>query len=161
MLVEASILVDAPSQDVFDILTEYGGPARLRINPSLRSQTVLDRQGNVVLCENEWQRDGKTFRQQRRYTLDPPHRIEEEVVGATQGLVRVITTVEPEGDQTRLTLVSEYRFGGLWRFLARFAESKLRESDEAFLEVLKANLEAEFEEVEDSEVGERSAGAES
>ena len=150
MLIVASVLIDAPRDDVFDILTEYGGEARLRINPSLKSQTVVEREGNVVLCENEWERDGKHIKQRRRYTLYPRERIEEEVVGVDRGMVRVITTLEPEGDQTRLTLTSEYRFGGLWRILSKLAESQLRQGDETLLETLKERIEAEFEEVEEN-----------
>lgn len=148
MFVEANILIDAPCDDVFDILTEYGSAARLRINPSLKSQTVIERQGNVVLCENEWERDGKRIQQRRRYTLFPKERIEEEVVGVKTGMVRVITRVEPEGDQTRLTIASEYQFGGIWRFLGKVAESQLRKADEALLETLREHIEAEFEEVD-------------
>jgi hypothetical protein len=135
LLIVASVLIDAPRDDVFDILTEYGGEARLRINPSLKSQTVVEREGNVVLCENEWERDGKHIKQRRRYTLYPRERIEEEVVGV---------------DQTRLTLTSEYRFGGLWRILSKLAESQLRQGDETLLETLKERIEAEFEEVEEN-----------
>lgn len=149
MLVEASILIDAPRDDVYDILTEYGQPARLRINPSLVSQTVVERTGNVVVCENEWERDGKRIRQHRRYSLFPPDRIEEEVVGQRTGMVRVTTKVEAEGDQTRLTIISEYRFGGLWRVLGKLVASQLRQSDEALLATLKERIEAEFEEIDE------------
>jgi hypothetical protein len=149
LLIEATIVIDAPRDDVFDILTEYGGPARLRINPSLKSQVVIERQGNVVLCENEWERDGKRIQQRRRYTLYPRERIEEEVVGAQNGMVRVITRLEPEGDQTRLTMTSEYRFSGIWRLLSKLAEAQLRQADEALLQGLKERIEAEFEEVEE------------
>jgi Polyketide cyclase / dehydrase and lipid transport len=150
LLVEASILIDAPRDDVFAILTEYGGPARLRINPRLKAQTVVERDGNVFLCENEWESEGKRIVQRRRYSVFPPDRIEEEVVGAAQGLLRVTTRVEPEEDQTRLTIVSEYRFGGLWRLLAGSVVSRLRQSDEELLAVLKTGIEAEFEDVEEA-----------
>ncbi len=146
--VEASTLVDAPRDDVFAILTEYGTPVRLRINPHLKRQEVVERAGDVVVCENEWERDGHRIRQRRRYRVQPPDRIDEEVVGATSGLIHVTTKVEPEGDQTRLTLVSEYRFGGIWRILGRFVVDRLREVDEELLATLKAGLEAEFEDVE-------------
>ena len=149
MLVEASTLIDAPSDDVFDILTEYGQPTRLRINPSLKSQTVVERQDNVVVCDNEWERDGKRIQQRRRYVLFPKERIEEEVVGASTGMIRVITQIEPEDGQTRLSLQSEYNFTGLWRYLGRFAEKQLREADETLLATLKERIEAEFEDVEE------------
>jgi len=150
VLVEVSTLIDAPREDIFDILTEYGGPARYRINPNLKSQTVVERDGNAVLCENEWERDGKRIQQRRRYTLYRPERIEEEVVGVAQGMVRVVTRLDPEEDQTRLTLVSEYQFGGIWRLLGRFAEGQLRKADEEMLETLKERIEAEFEEADES-----------
>ena len=149
MEVEASILVDAPRDDVFAILTEDGGPARLRINPRLKAQRVVEHDGAVYVCENEWEKDGRRIVQRRRYTLFPPDRIEEEVVGARDGLLRVTTRVDAEGDQTRLTMRSEYRFGGVLGLLAGFAAEKLREEDDRLLEVLKAGLEAEFEEVAD------------
>ncbi len=150
MLIHASIVIDAPRDDVFDILTEYGGPVRLRINPSLKSQIVVERRDNVVVCDNEWERDGKRIQQRRKYTLFPKERIEEEVVDATTGMIRVITRLEPEeNDQTRLTLESEYRFAGIWNFLSRFAENQLRQADESLLERLKEGIEAEFEEADD------------
>jgi triphosphoribosyl-dephospho-CoA synthetase len=149
VLVEASILVDAPRDDVYAILTEYGGPARLRINPALKAQTVLEHQENVYLCENVWEQEGKQLVQRRRYTLIPPDRIEEEVVGATEGMLRVTTTVAEERDQTRLTMVSEYRLTGLWRLVGGTLAKKLEDQDQQLLEVLKAGLEAEFEEVEE------------
>ena len=149
MFIEASILIDAPRGDVFDILTEYGQPSRMRINPALKSQSVVESDGNVFVCDNEWERDGRRIRQRRRYVVNRPDRIEEEVIGADRGLVRVVTTLEPEGDQTRLTMVSEYRFGGIWALLGRIAEGQLRQSDEGLLETLKTNIEAEFEEVEE------------
>jgi hypothetical protein len=151
VLVEASILIDAPRDDVYDILTEYGEPVRLRINPSLKAQRVLERQGNVVLCENEWERDGRRIVQRRRYILHPPERIEEEVVGADSGLVRVMTTLVPEGGQTRLTIVSDYQFRGLWRLIAGLLRSKLREADDELLATLKEGIEAEFEEIPEDE----------
>jgi hypothetical protein len=146
--VEASILIDAPRDEIFALLTEYGSPARLRINPELKVQTIVERGDHVVVCDNEWQRDGEVIRQRRRYALYPPDRIEEAVVGATRGMLRVVTTLEPEGEQTRLTMVSEYEFGGIWRFLGRIIADKLRESDEKLLDTLKAGIEAEFVEVE-------------
>lgn len=149
MLVEASILVDAPREDIFDILTEYGSETRLRINPSLKAQSVVSREANVVVCDNEWERDGKRLQQRRRYTLYPPERIEEEIVGTKTAMIRVVTRLDPEGDQTRLTLTSEYRLGGLWRILSKAAEKHLREADDALLATLKERIEAEFEEVED------------
>ncbi len=148
--IEASIHVDAPRDDVFDILTEYGGEVRLRINPSLKVQKVLERRDNEVLCENEWERDGKRIRQQRRYRLYPKERIEEEVVGVDHGMVHVTTTLEPEDDGTRLTVASEYHFRGLWGLVAKLAANKLREEDERLLEILKERIEAEFEEVDET-----------
>lgn len=149
MLVEATVLVDAPRDDVFAILTEYGSPARKRINPRLKEQRVLDHRDNSYLCENVWEQEGKQVVQQRRYHLFPPDRIEEEVVGAKDGMIRVTTRVEREGDQTRLTIVSEYHLGGIFRLLSGAIASKLQEQDNALLEVLKAGLEAEFEEVDE------------
>jgi hypothetical protein len=143
--VEASILVDAPRDDVYDILTEYGGEVRRRINPILKSQTVVSRNDNEILCENEWARDGKIVRQQRRYRLFPPDRIEEEVVGAVDGMTLVVTRLDAEDDQTRLTLESTYHFRGIWRLLGRFVVDRLRKDDEEFLASLKERLEAEFE----------------
>ena len=52
VLVEVSILVDAPRDDVFAILSDYGSEVRRRINPALKVQTVLERTGNTVLCQN-------------------------------------------------------------------------------------------------------------
>lgn len=150
MLVEVSILVDAPKDDVFAILTEYGGEARLRINPALKSQVVLSRDGNTVLCENEWSHNGKVLRQQRRYRLFPTERIEEEVVGATEGMLGVVTRLDAEDDKTRLTMESTYQFGGVWRVLSRFILDRLRQADVELLETLKTGLEAEFEEVDES-----------
>lgn len=149
MLVEATILVDAPRDDVFAILTEYGSPARKRINPRLKEQRVLEHRDNTYLCENVWEQEGKQVVQQRCYRLYPPDRIEEEVVGAKNGMLRVTTSVEPEGDQTRLTMVSEYHLGGLFRLLSGAIASKLQQQDDALLEVLKEGLEAEFEEVDE------------
>jgi hypothetical protein len=146
--VQASILVDAPRDDVFEILTEYGGDVRRRINPVLRSQTVISRADNVVVCENLWEKDGRTVRQQRRYRLFPPTRIQEEVVGAKDGMTLVVTRLDVEGDQTRLTLESTYELGGIWRFLGRFVQDRLRRDDEEYLESLKERLEAEFVEDE-------------
>jgi hypothetical protein len=136
--VDASILVDAPRDDIFDILTEYGGDIRLRINPALTSQTVLERGDDIVLCENEWLRSGRTLRQRRLYRIYRPDRIE-------------VTRLEPEDDQTRITLESTYEFRGIWRFLGRFVVDRLRQDDEAYLEGLKERLEAEFVEVDDSD----------
>jgi hypothetical protein len=147
--VEATILVDAPRDDVFDMLTDYGGEVRRRLNPILRSQTVVARDGNEVLCDNEWTPNGKVLRQQRRYRLVPPEQIEEEVVGATQGLLRVVMRLDAVGDQTQLTMASTYRFAGIWSLLSRFARDRLRRDDEEFLAGLKARIEDEFEEVDE------------
>ncbi len=149
MLVEVSVLIDAPKDDVFAILTDYGQEVRRRINPALKSQVVLSREGDTVLCENEWARDGKVLRQQRRYHLFPTNRIEEEVVGSTEGMIGVITRLDDEGDQTRLTMESTYEFRGVWRVLGRFIVDRLRQADEELLETLKTGIEAEFEEVDD------------
>lgn len=149
MLVEASILIDAPRDEVFALLTEYGSEARLRISPNLRQQKVIEHQGNVVVCENTWEQKGRSIRQTRRYVLFPPDRIEEEVVGATKGMLRVTTRLEAEGDQTQLTLISEYRLAGLWRLLEGTAAKTMQDSDEQLLERLKERIEAEFEEVEE------------
>jgi hypothetical protein len=149
VLVQASILIDAPAEDVFAILTDYGSDVRRRINPQLKVQTVVERAGNVVICENEWDSGGRTVRQRRRYTIFPPGRIEEDVLGVDRGMVHVTTRVETDGDQTQLTLISDYRFGGIWRFLGGFAADKLREADEGILATLKAGIEAEFEDVEE------------
>jgi hypothetical protein len=146
--IEASILIDAPLDDVFAILTDYGSAARLRINPRLREQTVVARSGNVITCENQWESGDKLVRRQRRYRVTPPNRIEEEVIGATSGMLRVLTRLEPEGDQTWLILTSDYKLTGIWRFLTKFAEGKLREADQSYLATMKAGIEAEFEEVE-------------
>jgi carbon monoxide dehydrogenase subunit G len=145
--IEVSILVDAPRDDVFAILTDYGAEVRRRINPELKFQEIVERHGNVVVCENEWERRGKSIRQRRQYTITPPDRIHEEVIGARTNMAQVITRVEPEGEQTRLTLTTVYRLSGIWWILARLAAPKLRESDEELLQTLKAGIEAEFEDV--------------
>jgi len=150
VLIEASIHVDAPSDDIYDILTEYGSEVRMRINPALKKQEVIERGENEVLCENEWERDGKRICQQRRYHLSPKERIDEEAIGVDHGMVRVITTLTPEDEGTRLTVISEYHFRGLWGLAAKLAANKLREEDELLLQTLKENLEAEFEEVDES-----------
>ena len=49
---------------------------------------------------------------------------------------------------TKVSCGSEYELTGIWRFLARFAEGKLREADQSYLATLKDGIEAEFEEVE-------------
>lgn len=143
--VEASVLIDAPRDDVFAILTEYGGEARVRINPKLKAQRVLERSQSWTLCENVWETDGREIVGRRRYRVAAPGVIEEEVVAARSGLVRVTTRVQAEGDQTRLTMVSAYRLGPVWNLLARLAIGRLRESDEQLLATLKDGIEAEFE----------------
>ena len=148
MQIEATILIDAPLDEVYAILTDYGSAARLRINPRLRGQTVVERSGNVIICENEWESGDRVVRRQRRYRVTPPNCIEEEVIGATSGMLRVLTRLEPEGDQTWLIVTSEYKLTGIWRFLGKFAEGKLQEADQSYLTTLKAGIEAEFEEVE-------------
>ena len=45
-------------------------------------------------------------------------------------------------------MVSEYRFRGIWRILEGIASTKLREADDELLAVLKAGIEAEFDEVD-------------
>ncbi|HEX5416097.1 MAG TPA: SRPBCC family protein [Chloroflexota bacterium] len=151
MQVEVSVLIDAPRDEVFALLTEYGSEARLRVSPQLQAQEVVERQGNVVVCDNLWEHDDKSIASRRRYTLTPPNRIEEEVVEAGTGLQRVTTLLEPEGDQTRLTMTSEYRMSGIWRLLARVATSQMAKLDQEFLEKLRAGIEAEFEEVDADE----------
>jgi hypothetical protein len=146
--IQASIIVDAPRDGVYEILTEYGGEVRRRINPVLKSQTVLSRVDNVVVCENVWEKDGRTVRQQRKYRLLPPARIEEEVVGAKDGMTLVVTRLDVEGDLTRLTLDSTYELRGIWRLLGRFVRDRLVRDDEEYLESLKERLEAEFVEDE-------------
>ena len=153
MIVEASIYIDAPRDDVFDILTEYGSDVRVRVVPHLKAQSILHREDNVFLCENEWERDGKQIRQHRRYTIFPPDRIEEEVVGANEGMTHVTTRLDPDGDGTRLTMESEYVLTGALRLLGKLAANQLHQSDETLLEELRTRIEAEFEEVVD-DVGE-------
>jgi hypothetical protein len=150
VLVEASIVIDAPAEDVFAILIEYGSDVRRRINPRLKAQTVVERKGNVVVCDNEWDSGGRIVRQRRRYTIYPPDRIEEEVLGVDRGMVHVTTRVDTDGDRTQLTLISDYRLGGIWRFLGKFAADKLREADESILAALKTGIEAEFEDIEEA-----------
>lgn len=149
MLVEASIVIDAPRDEVFALLTEYGSEARVRISPNLREQKIVEHEGNVFLCDNVWDQNGRVIRQSRRYILYPPDQIVEEVTGATKGMLRVTTRVEPEGDQTRVTMLSEYRLTGLWRLLERTAAKSMQQSDEHLLERLRERIEAEFEEVEE------------
>jgi len=149
--VEASVLIDAPRDDVFALLTEYGSEARLRLSPQLQKQVVVERHDNVVICDNIWEHKDRPLESRRRYTVFPPNRIEEEVVDASTGLLRVTTFLEPEDDQTRLTMISEYQLAGVWRFVSRFAEGQMVKLDEEFLEKLKAGIEGEFEDVEADE----------
>lgn|GEM_PF-5920183 len=151
MRVEASVLIDAPRDDVFALLTEYGSEARLRLSPQLQKQVVVERHDNVVICDNIWEHKDRPLESRRRYTVFPPNRIEEEVVDASTGLLRVTTFLEPEDDQTRLTMISEYQLAGVWRFVSRFAEGQMVKLDEEFLEKLKAGIEGEFEDVEADE----------
>lgn len=151
MQVEVSILVDAPRDEVFALLTEYGSEARIRVSPQLRTQEVVERQGNVIVCDNLWDHEDKTIASRRRYSLSPPNRIVEDVVEGGSGLQRVTTLLEPEEDQTRLTMISEYRLTGVFRLLAGVAKSQMEKLDQEFLEKLKAGIEAEFEEVDADE----------
>lgn len=151
MQVEATILIDAPRDDVFALLTEYGSEARLRLSPQLQRQVVVERQGNFVVCDNVWEHKDHPIESRRRYTVFPPNRIEEEVLDATTGLLRVTTLLEPEEEQTRLTMISEYRLKGFWRFVSRLAGGQMAKLDEEFLEKLKAGIEGEFEEVDAEE----------
>ncbi len=147
MNIEVSIVIDAPRDDVFAILTDYGAPVRQRINPELRSQTVLERHGNVVVCENVWEREGRTIRQRRRYTVIPPDRIVEEALDNQTGMTRVDWTVGAHGEQTRLIMNTTYKMPGIWNVLGRVVEPRLRQTDEELLETLRVNIEDEFEEV--------------
>ena len=65
-------------------------------------------------------------------------------------MVRAITILAPEDKGTRLTVVSDYHFRGLWGLAAKLAANKLREEDELLLQTLKERLEAEFEEVDEA-----------
>ena len=150
VLVEASIEIDAPRDEVFAIMTDYGQEVRRRINPELISQEIIERDGNLVICENVWERAGHTIRQRRHYRVLPPDTIEEEALDKGRRLSRIVSRFEAIGDKTRLTVSTDYRLTGVWRVLGRFVVGKLRESDEELLTRLKAGIEAEFEEVEDA-----------
>ena len=104
MLIDVNILIDAPQPEVYAILTDYGSDVRKRINPELTSQTVIERHGNEVVCDNVWDRAGRVIQQRRRYLLFPPGRIEEEALQDGKRLSRIVTEVEEEGDQTRRAL---------------------------------------------------------
>jgi hypothetical protein len=130
-------------------MTDYGQEVRRRINPELKSQEIIERDGDLVICENVWERGGHTIRQRRHYRVLPPDTIEEEAMDNGRRLSRIVSRFEAIGDKTRLTVSTDYRLTGVWRVLGRFVVNKLRESDEELLTRLKAGIEAEFEEVED------------
>jgi Polyketide cyclase / dehydrase and lipid transport len=150
VLIEASIVIDAPRDEVFAIMTDYGQDVRRRINPELKSQEVILRDGNLTVCENVWERGGQTIRQRREYRVLPPDLIEEEALDKGRRLSRIVTRFEAIEDKTRLTVSTDYRLTGVWRVLSRFVVGRLRESDEQLLAKLKAGIEAEFEEVDDA-----------
>lgn len=150
MLVETSIVIDAPRDEVFAIMTDYGQEVRCRINPELKTQEVIRRDGNLIVCDNVWDRGGQTIRQRRQYRVLPPDTIEEEALDNGRRLSRIVTRLEELGDRTRLTVSTDYHLTGVWRILGRFVAGKLRESDEELLAKLKAGIEAEFEEVDEA-----------
>jgi hypothetical protein len=150
VLVEASIVIDAPRDEVFAILTSYGQDVRRRINPELTAQEVVERDGNLVICDNVWERGGHTIHQRRHYRVRPPNIIEEEAIENGRRLSLIVTRLEEEGDATRLSVSTDYHLTGIWRVLGRFVAGKLRESDDELLAKLKAGIEAEFEEVDEA-----------
>jgi hypothetical protein len=150
VLIEASIVIDAPRDEVFAIMTDYGQEVRRRINPELETQEVLLRDGNLIVCENVWHRGGQKIRQRREYRVLPPDTIEEEALDNGRRLSRIVTRFEEFGDRTRMTVSTDYHLTGIWRVLGRFFVGKLRESDEQLLAKLKAGIEAEFEEVDEA-----------
>lgn len=150
MLVEASVVIDAPRDEVFAIMSAYGEDVRRRINPELKTQDVVRREGNLIVCDNVWDRGGQTIHQRREYRVVPPDTIEEEALDGTKSLSRIVTRFDEVGDSTRLTVSTDYHLTGIWRVLGRFIVNRLRESDESLLAKLKAGIEAEFEEVDEA-----------
>ncbi|HLZ10136.1 MAG TPA: SRPBCC family protein [Chloroflexota bacterium] len=150
VIVKASIIIDAPRDEVFAIMTDYGQDVRRRISPDLKSQEVVRREDNLFVCNNVWDRGGKTFQQQRNYRVIPPDTIEEEAIDNGRRLSLIISRFEVDGDATRLTVSTDYHLTGIWRVLGRFIASKLRESDEELLAKLKTGIEAEFEDVDEA-----------
>ena len=150
MIVNASIIIDAPRDDVFAIMTDYGQEVRRRISPELKSQEVVQHDGNLFVCNNVWERDGKTIQQRRHYRVIAPDTIEEEAIDNGRRLSVILSRFDDLGDSTRLTVSTDYHLIGIWRLLGRFIAGKLRESDEELLAKLKAGIEAEFEDVDDA-----------
>ena len=150
VIISASIIIDAPRDEVFDIMTDYGQDVRRRDSPELKSQEIVRREGNLFVCNNVWDRGGKTFQQQRNYRVIPPDTIEEEATDNGRRLSLIVSRFDAEGDTTRLSVSTDYHLTGIWRVLGRFVASKLRESDEELLAKLKLGIEAEFEEVDDA-----------
>ena len=150
MIVSASIIIDAPRDDVFAIMTDYGQEVRRRINPELKTQEVIQHDGNLFVCDNVWERDGKTIQQRRQYRVLAPDTIEEEAIDNGRRLSFIVSRFDEIGDSTSLTVSTDYHLTGIWRVLGRFIAGKLRESDEELLAKLKAGIEAEFEDVDDA-----------
>jgi hypothetical protein len=149
VIVNASIVIDAPRDEVFAIMTDYGQEVRRRISPELKSQEVVSHEDNLFICNNVWERDGKTIKQRRTYRVIAPDTIEEEAIDNGRRLSLIVSRFEALGDTTRLAVSTDYHLTGIWRVLGRFIVGKLRESDEELLVKLKAGIEAEFEDVDD------------
>ena len=150
MAIRTSVEIDAPRDLVFEIITAYGSDSKLRTVPHLKAQRVLERHGNVVVCENQWEVNGRTLRQVRRYSLFPPDRIEEELLEAP-GPVRVRTTItltELPGERTLMTHEDEYTFKGLWKLVGWLLRAQFARMARQSLDEQKVAIEAEIVEEE-------------
>ena len=153
MAIRTSVEIDAPRDLVFEIITDYGSESKLRTVPKLKAQRVIEHHDNVFVCENEWEVNGKTLQQVRRYSLFPPDRIEEEVLDAP-GPVRVRTTItltELPGERTLMTHEDEYTFKGIWKlfgwlFTGQFARMARESLDEQKLTIEAEIIEEDVEE---------------
>ncbi|MBI2942473.1 MAG: SRPBCC family protein [Chloroflexi bacterium] len=146
MGIQTSVVIDGPRDLVFEILTDYGSASKLRTSSHLKAQRVLQRTGNVVLCENEFEANGKLHRQVRRYSLFPPDRIEDEVV-ETPGPVRVRTTITLEETADGTTLMThddEYTLSGIYWLFGWALRGQFRRVAEDALAGMKTRIEAEL-----------------
>ncbi len=115
--VEQSRIIKAPKEKVWQVLTDMENwPKWLNSETGFRvvSHNIVSAQGNVIVCDEITEVDGRKILSRDKYTLYPEEKIEETFLeGPVRG--RLVFTIQPTSGGTKVGILTEMKFkGSIW-----------------------------------------------
>ena len=143
--VTVSGVINAPREEVYNLLADYGGKRRLEAFPGILHQKVVNQQDDTAEVVTHFAGVPDEVVDRRRFTLSPPSQIREDILESPVLKGSIIYRFEQVPEGTKFILEQRLGIKGQkWGFFQHFrAMDLLKKAGEEAIDNIKRYLEGE------------------